>query len=169
MRKGLLILAAGAAFLAGCNTEGCLDNQSALPLAEFYASASKEVISLGTLRISGVGAPGDSILAEAGTPYSRVYLPMRSAKTSTAWCFEYTQPGLDLPELNDTIKFDYTSTPFFASEECGAMYFYHIDKCRYTTHLIDSVVVADSLITNTDMVRIRIYFRTDNEQQEPQS
>ncbi len=40
------------------------------------------------------------------------------------------------------------------------MYYYRINRCTTTYNLIDSVVVADSLITNVDMVRIKIYFRT---------
>ena len=40
------------------------------------------------------------------------------------------------------------------------MYNYRITRCTTTYNLIDSVVVADSLITNTDRLRIKIYFRT---------
>ena len=43
------------------------------------------------------------------------------------------------------------------------MFIYRIKRCSTTTHLIDSVVVADSLITNVDIVRIRIYFRTQSD------
>lgn len=168
MRQGLIVILAVAAIMTACNTDGCLDNQSSLPLAEFYSSVTDEVISVSDLQISGVDAPGDSILSPSGTPISRVYLPMRSTKTSTAWCFAYTQEGLNDPAFNDTITFDYTSVPYFASEECGAMYNYHIDRCTHTTHIIDSVAIADSLITNTDLVRIRIYFRTDEDPQDPE-
>ncbi len=172
MKKATYIFICLTALLvAACNTSGCLDNQSAIPLAGFYDSATGKSIALSALDVSGVGAPNDSLLLASGTSASQLYLPMRSTKQSTAWCFHYTQEGLDDPANNDTIVFDYTSEPFFASEECGAMYYYNITRMSYTTHLIDSVVITDSLITNVDIERISIYFRTaeaGDEEEEPE-
>ena len=159
----LLLLAAAA-----CNTSGCLDNQSSIPLAGFRSSATGADIGISGLQISGVGAPNDSLLYNGSTSLNQVYLPMRSTASGTAWCFHYLQEGLDDPALNDTVSFAYESIPYFASEECGAMYRYLITEVSNTTHLIDSVVVADSLITNVDLKRIYIYFRTaDEEEPEP--
>lgn len=149
-----------------CNTSGCLDNQSAIPLAGFYSSSTEKSISLSTLEISGVGVPADSVLVPSGKAVSTVYLPMRPLDTVTAWCLHYTQEGLDAPSFNDTIRFEYVSEPYFASEECGAMYYYHISDIAYTRHLIDRVEVTDSLITNRDIERIHIYFRTSDEETE---
>lgn len=151
--------------ISGCNTTGCTDNQSSLPLAGFYASPGGAAITINTLEISGVGAPGDSILYTSGTALSQVYLPFRFTTGTTAYCFHYTQEGLDAPELNDTISFIYTSEPYFASEECGAMLCYEITDVSHTTHLIDSVKVVDPLISNTDTERIKIYFRTSSTEQ----
>ena len=50
------------------------------------------------------------------------------------------------------------------------MYRYKITSVTYTTHLIDSVGIVDSLITNIDRERIRIYFRSaDNDDEESDS
>jgi lipoprotein len=145
----------------GCNTTGCLDNQSSIPLAGCYSSANGSQFAFSSvMRIHGVGAPGDSALSASSGASYRVYLPMRSTADNVSWCLHYTQENLDDDIFNDTITFVYTSIPYFASEECGAMYQYRIDECRYTTHLLDSVVVTDSLITNVDLERIKIYFRT---------
>ncbi len=152
--------------VGSCNTTGCLDNQSAVPLAGFYDSSTGSSIRLSGLRISGVDAPNDSVLLDSAQSVSELYLPMRSTKESTAWCIRYMQEGLDYPWMNDTIEFDYLSKPYFASEECGAMYYYNIRKLRYTTHIVDSVVITDSLITNVDIQRIRIYFRTSTQEEE---
>jgi len=147
--------------ITACNTNGCLDNQSALPLAGMYSSATGKQITIRNIEISGVGAPGDSVLLGNGTSVSEIYLPMRSTKQQTSWRIRYLQEGLE--GLEDIITFDYLSEPYFASEECGAMYFYRITKYTYTTNLIDSVAVTDSLITNVESERIRIYFRTSDE------
>ncbi len=155
------IVMAGAA-LQACNTTGCLENRNSLPKAGFYSSDSvPKQIMLDSVQVMGLGVAGDSLLIEAGTQVSTLYLPMRSTMLSTGWVFSYKWRHLDNPALNDTIVFDYTSSPRFASEECGVIYDYRVTKCSYTTHLIDSVRLTDSLINNIDMERIHIYFRTD--------
>ncbi len=111
--------------------------------------------------ISGVGQATDSLLYASGTSLHLVYLPFRSKYNTTSYVFHYTQSGIDSPEYNDTISFAYTSEPYFASEECGAMLTYTITGMTHTRHLIQSVEIVDSLITNTDIERIKIYFRTE--------
>lgn len=146
--------------VAACNTSGCLDNQSALPLAEFRSSATREKISVDSLEVVGVDAPDGDVLSPARPAKSQLYLPMRSTRSSTSWQFIYRQKALDYPEFIDTVTFDYESIPYFASEECGASYRYRVTRVEHTTHLIDSVRMVDSLITNVDQVSILIYFRT---------
>lgn len=159
----LTLIAAAASLPWSCNTTGCYDNQSSIPLAEFMSGQGGKIAVSG-VEIRGVGAPNDSLLAGGeGSSLSQVYLPMRSTHDNTTWCFHYTQEGLDDPSLNDTISFTYDSEPYFASEECGAMYRYRIREVSHTVHLVDSVVILDSLITNVDIVTIQIYFRTDDE------
>lgn len=50
---------------AACNTDGCLDNQSSLPKAGLFSSATGNAITLSNIEISGVGAPGDSVLGHS--------------------------------------------------------------------------------------------------------
>ena len=159
----LTLCAAAAWCLWSCNTSGCTDLRSAIPLAEFYSSAADKQISLDSLQISGIGAPGDSVMLAAGTAAQEVYLPMRSQQTSTSWCISYKWEALDNPEWNDTLTFRYHAEPYFASSECGAMYIYHLEGLDYTTHLIDSIAVLDSVITNIDAAQLRIYFNTADE------
>lgn len=152
-------LALMVAFSA-CNTSGCTDNQSSLPYAGFYSSAGGQSISVDSLDIKGLGAPGDSMLYAAGTSLSSVYLPFRATSNVTSYCFHYAQRGIDDIAYNDTITFSYTSGPYFASEECGAILRYDIRSLKYTRHLIDSIAITDSIVTNSDIERIKIYFRT---------
>lgn len=156
-----------AMLTCSCSTDGCMENRSSIPRAEFYSSDGT-AITLDSLEITGIGAPDDSALVKAGTDVAEVSLPMRSTMTSTSWCFSYKWSYLDTPALNDTITFNYDSLPWFASEECGAMYHYRITRISWTDHLVDSVVALDSLITNMEKVQLRIYFRTDDEE-EPES
>ena len=141
-----------------CNTTGCTDNQNSIPLAGFYSMSTGKAITVDSIGIGGVG--NDSLFYGPDDKLSQAYLPFRSADKSTAYYIRYMSRDLDFPELIDTIKFSYTSQPWFASEECGAMYRYMITGMDYTRHLIDSVGIVDSLITNAEMERIHIYFRT---------
>lgn len=151
---------------SGCNTSGCMENRSSVPLAGFYNASDGAAISLDSIEISGENAPGDSVLSPAGATVSKIYLPMRSTEDVTTWIFAYRWKALDYPALNDTITFQYSTTPYFASEECGVIYKYRITALSHTSHLIDSVGISDSLITNTDIERIKIYFRTAGEDEE---
>lgn len=163
MRIGFFVIVVSVllAAISSCNTSGCLDNQSSIPLAGFYASGTDKGINIGSvMQIHGVGAPGDSLLSPSTSSASNIYLPMRNAYPSVSWCLHYIQENISDPAFNDTVTFDYTSHPYFASQECGAMYIYKIKRVEYTRHLIDSVVVVDSTITNTDIERLRFYFRT---------
>ncbi|MDE6270421.1 MAG: hypothetical protein K2M12_06150 [Muribaculaceae bacterium] len=158
-----IIIATGIVALLGagaCNTSGCLDNQSSLPLAEFRSSSTGKQISVDSLEVVGVDAPDGDVLSPARPAKSQLYLPMRSTRSSTSWQFIYRQKALDYPEFIDIVTFDYESIPYFASEECGASYRYRVTRVDHTTHLIDSVRMVDSLITNVDQVSILIYFRT---------
>lgn len=143
-----------------CNTSGCLDNQSALPLAEFRSSATGDAIAVDSLEVVGVDAPDGDVLSAATPSKSQLYLPMRSTKNCTAWRLIYRQKHLEEAGIEDVLSFDYESIPYFASEECGATYRYRVTHVDYTTNVVDRVVMADSLITNVDQVSILIYFRT---------
>lgn len=150
------------AWLTACSTTGCTDNRSSIPLAGFYAYDTGSSISLDSIDVGGIGAPADSLLLAAGHTAREVYLPLRAEKTATAFCFAYRYKALDYPELNDTLTFHYDATPYFASEECGAMYRYRINEVVYTRHLLDSVAIIpdDSIITNADIENLRLYFKT---------
>lgn len=160
----VLTLVAIIAGLSSCNTAGCLDNRSSLPLADFYSSTTHKAISTDSIEIGGIGAPGDSLLVSVGDRASQVYLPLRSDASMTAFYFAYKWKGMT-PAHNDTLKIYYTSYPYFASEECGAMYRYRITGIEHTSILLDSVAVLDSLVTNLEVAMMRLYFPTDEETQ----
>lgn len=160
-----IIIAALAATMTGalcaCSNTGCLENRSSIPKAGFYNSENA-LLSLDSLSITGIGADITAPINRVGTPINTISLPMRSTKDNTSWEFGYKWKYLSGGTLADTISFDYESMPYFASEECGVIYRYQITGMRYTKHLIDSIVLVDSLITNIDIEQIKIYFRTQS-------
>lgn len=163
---GLCALCGALLGWAGCSNGGCLENRSAIPRAAFFDASTGKGMTLDSLAIGGIGAPGDSLLVSPGTEVGEVYLPMRSKDTKTSWCIAYKYEYLDFEEMNDTLTFAYESIPYFASEECGAAYRYRITSATCTRHIIDSIAVTDSLVTNVDKVYVNIYFRTTGEGEE---
>lgn len=146
-----------------CNTNGCLDNQSSIPLAGFYASESKSAATFDSLSIYGLGVPGDTLILECGTSASQVYLPFDMSNDVTRYIISYGYYYLDDESYNDTLTFCYNRVPFFVSADCGAMYYFDITDYYSTTHLIDSIVVNTDRITNVDIETVEIYFRVDDD------
>lgn len=156
----LLSIALFAIALSSCNSSGCTENQSSIPLAGLYNSSTGAKSSFTGIQVHGIDAPDDSLLYHGTGSINEMYLPLRPDFKSTSFCFHYTQEGLDDVELNDTITFNYSSMPYFASEQCGAMWRFNIGSVSTTTHLIDSVTIIDPEITNIDIERLKIYFKT---------
>lgn len=149
---------------SGCNTSGCTDNRSSIPLAGFYSSTNGQPISVDSLAIKGVGAPVDTLyLLSPGEIATQVYLPLRATESSTTFEIFYMQSNL--AGLSDRITIDYHALPYFASEECGAMYRYRITRLNHTAMLLDSVgiVPEDSVITNAPVQNLHLYFRTSSQ------
>lgn len=141
---------------AACSDDSCYDNGSSLPLAEFYIGHSKQTVP--ELTIKGIGAPGDSLLADSMS-LNEIYLPLRVSMGSTSYALDrkvYINGVSTL--MHDTIAFDYQPIEFFHSIECGAMYNFDIKRVTATSHAIDSVVVLTPLVTNSRTPALRIYF-----------
>lgn len=158
-----LVIATVPYLLTSCNTAGCTELRSAVPRADFYSSATGKTISIDSLSISGLGAPDDAELYGPADRLSSVYLPMPALKDRVEWRIAYMQKALAEYDIADTITLDFERTPWFAGAECGAMYKYRINRLAYTTNVIDSVALTDSLVINVETVTMAVYFCTSGE------
>ena len=136
--------------MTSCNNDNCIGNGSSIPLAGFY-NGDKQV-SISSLTVYGIGAPNDSVIIDK-TSASSVYLPLRLSTGSCSYVFNYNTEDVE----NDTITLSYDAIPFFQSHECGAMYNFKITSTEHTRNAIDSVRIPDPMITNADVVSIKIY------------
>lgn len=161
-----LIHIAGPAALAlmmlsvACSSNECLENKNSLPLAGFYSSEDvPRKISLDSISIYGIGAPGDSILHDSVASLSESYLPFRIDRETTQYVIRYLggEPGAH--HLADTISFNYDIVPWFVSAACGAVYEFRMTSILTTHNIIDSVTCPQGTIDNTDIENLRIYFR----------
>lgn len=145
-----------------CATEECYDNRNALPYAGFYGILQGKMsnVSVDSMEVYGIGAPGDSILSEGKSAISSLYLPFRIDSDTTVYVFRPLMKELLFFEIADTITFIYDREARFVSSACGASYLYNIRKISYTENLIDSVVCPGMQITNANSENLKIYFKT---------
>ena len=150
------------AIAVSCSNSECYDNQNSLPLAGFYSSSeTPKAITLDSLTILGVGAPGDSILQDSVRSLSQVYLPFRIDQESTTYEIKYLAGVPGMLRLSDVITFNYEIFPMFVSTACGAVYYYKIKSIETTHNFIDSVTCPGGVITNANIENLKIYFRVD--------
>lgn len=149
----LSLLLPALALLCGCANKECYDNQNTLPLATFFSMQTRRAVTLNATTVYGIGAPHDTLIADSST-ISQVYLPFRTDEPSSSFAFRYE--GEDAV-LADTVTFRYRMQPWFASEQCGVVYYFYIEGIAHTRHLIDSVAVPGMLITNANKPNIEIY------------
>lgn len=147
--------------LTGCNNAGCVDMRSSTPRADFYSDSSMRAITIDSIEVTGIGAPGDSLLYTEGQRLSKIYLPMPADANAVSWRIAYREALLAERGIADTLSYAFERYPWFAGEECGAMFRYRITSMNYTTHIIDSVAIVDSLVVNIDRPTFNIYFRTN--------
>lgn len=169
--KLLLYLILGSLVaLFACNNSECYDNKNSLPLAGFYSGDSiPRAISLDSISIYGLSAPGDSILHDSIRGLSQTYLPFRIDDNETTYVFNYLSGVLGELHISDTISFYYDIEPWFVSSACGAVYYYIIKDIVTTHNIIDSVTCPTGIINNINEQNIKIYFHTedsDNEETE---
>lgn len=161
----LLIIFILIGLSGGCATSECFDNQNSLPLAGFYSSGERPApISLDSISILGIGAPGDSILQDSVRSISQVYLPFRIDQNSTTYEIRYLSGLAGLYRISDEITFNYDIVPMFVSSACGTVYYYKMTSIDYTTNLIDSVTCPLGEITNANIENLKIYFRVSTEE-----
>lgn len=151
--------------MASCSSDECLDNKNSLPLAGFYNSAKdNEKISIDSISIYGIGAPGDSVLHDSVSGLSESYLPFRIDQGETRYVIKYLSGLLGRFGIADTITFRYDIQPWFVSSACGVVYYYNMDTIVTTHHVIDSVTCPEGKITNISSENLRIYFRVSTEE-----
>lgn len=148
----IILTACFSVITASCSNDNCIGNSTGIPLAGFYNDT--KTVTINNLTVYGIGAPNDSVIIDKASA-SKVYLPLRLSTSSCKYVLNYNTEG----QLNDTITLGYDAIPYFESHECGAMYNFKITSMEHTSNAIDSVRIPDPMITNADVVSIKIYMR----------
>lgn len=145
--------------VASCASDGCTNTDPCVPIAQFYDSSTESTISVDSVSIYGIGAPGDSMIVSCST-VSSFNLPLRTSVTHTDYVIHYDQSDLNDPLLNDTISFDYVINPVFDNNECGVYFSFDITAYSCTSHLVDSIDVPYSHISNLGVTAVKLFMKT---------
>lgn len=148
----LLFMLVLAILGAACSNSGCMGNGSSIPLVAFYDHETGKQGSVDGLTVKGIGAPGDSLLADS-TSLSQIYLPLQVSTNSSSFVFNFNLEGVD----PDTLTLIYEAVPYFHSEECGAMFIFNISDYSVTHHVIDSIAIPNKVINNEDKISIKLF------------
>ena len=71
--EGVLFLCACCLVLSNCGSNGCVDNRSSIPLAQFYSyDAQETALSVDSISIFGIGQPTDSMLLDSAVAVTQV-------------------------------------------------------------------------------------------------
>ena len=144
---------AAALLAAGCSDEECTGYRTTLPTAQFFLPGGERV-ALDSASVYGIGAPGDSLLADGERNLDEIYLPFNLDADEGRFVVRDDRGG-----IADTITFRYTKDPWFESASCGVVYIYNVESVSHTSHMIDSVVCKDMRIDNMPGAPISVYFR----------
>ena len=155
-----------AAILHACNDAGCMDNRSSIPFAQFYQNGDlRSTISVDSLTIFGIGQKNDSLIADSVRSLSSVSLPSRNDDTITQFVLQYNYAWNKNRESNDTLTFIYRPYVYFASVDCGVMFNYTLKEGLYTRHILDSVIIVTSEITNQNIENIKLVFPAEENEE----
>lgn len=163
-----LLAGALSVMASGC-TEECTDNQNALPLAGYYSSPKPtQTVSVDSLEIYGVGAPGDSILVDGSGSRSSVYLPFRIDSDTTVYVFRPITAAAKAADIRDTVRFIYSREPHFVNTACGVSYIFRMRAIECSGEVIDSVTCPGGEITNANRENLHIYFHATESETDPE-
>ena len=162
----ILIAFLAGLLVTGCSGNECYDNKNSLPLAGFYSSEkTPRQISIDSISVYGIGAPGDSILQDSVRSLSQCYLPFRIDEGQTVYVIQYLGGEAGRYHIADTIEFNYDIIPWFVSSACGVIYDYKMTSIVTTHNLIDSVTCPGGEITNAIKENLKIYFKVATEEE----
>lgn len=171
----LLLLTILSGFLfQGCGETGCPLNTIAYAHFDFLSSQTHSAIKIESeVTVSGYtyadvvlydtlsdGTIKETVVKDSllnDTLYNKekglssFSLPL-SYNTRTTYVIHYTE------KMRDTIEVTHKNTPFLSDIECGAMMFYTVEKIKFTTNALDSVVTVNPDINNEEKSNFRIYY-----------
>ena len=144
--KRFLYLISILLILSACKEVFEAPPQSLLQMNLYNSSKGESIIST----VSALGAGLDSLWIQQENLKS-LLLPLSAVDT--------TRYIVSFDSIIDTLTFFHETTQKYASMETGFYLDYKLDSVDFTHNRIDSVLIADSLVSTTWHENIKLYIR----------
>ena len=144
----------------GCGESDCPLTTQSVARFDFLDSKTNKPVGLTNgVTISGLVYINNELRIDTLFNQAQSYMSLPLSYTNqTTFVMHYTET------LRDTIELTHKNLPFVKDIECGTMMFHQVESMRYTTNVLDSVVLVNPNINNEEKTNFNIYYRTaDNE------
>lgn len=156
----LLLLVLAVIVLGACTSIECsIDNIVACQW-QLRKSNSLDTLKTDTITIYSTRADGqDTILYNKGVGISAFSLPM--SHTREADVLYLNLKDTTQTEWTDTITLSKTNQTHMESVDCSPQYFHTLTGIKYTTNIIDSIVINNSNVNNDATIQhLYLYLRS---------
>lgn len=159
MRKWLLFL--GVTLVVSCSSIECPVNNMVESVYGFCDADGDEVAFADTLTVSTKLRSGvDSVILNKAVEVVEFKLPISQDHPEDELYFNFFGKDYD---ITDTIWIEKEDIPHFESIECHANFFHQLEAVRYTTHVIDSLVINKAFVDYDDKTpHVKIYLDSDH-------
>ena len=151
----ILLLIGLCGFVQGCGESEC--PLTTVSYARFDFLDSKTHAAVGFTQgvtITGISQVEGELMEDTlfNLAQSSMSLPL-SYTNKTSYVIHYSET------LRDTIEVMHKNIPFVSDIECGTLMHYQVERFRYTTNALDSVVLINPEITHEEKKNFNVYYR----------
>ena len=151
MRKWLFLI--GLAFVVSCSTIDCPVDNLVETRYRFLNTAGDSLVLMDTLSITSMRADGEEVLLNRKVGMATIQVPISYSHPEDILVFNVYNNEYSIV---DTVWVKKDDIPHFESVDCNASFFHTITGVRYTTNLIDSIVINDPSV-DYDKTTIHFY------------
>lgn len=156
MRKllnGVAIVCILVLSMVGCESGDCMLSSESYCNMVFVNAQGKGVKLQDSLTVSSTA---DIVLVNRKYGASSMMLPLSYTAVEDTFFLQYSA------RLVDTLWVEHQNHPYFSSMDCGMVMHYELVNIKSTNHLIDSVQIVNSGVSNTLKDNVKIYFTVAN-------
>jgi hypothetical protein len=151
---GILIIIISGILLSFCSCvpQSCFEETEAFVKISFFKKSLNKLQPPDSITMYGLNMETSKIYKKA-LNVQPVLVPLNSSTDSCVIIIKINN------EINDTIKFRYSSYPHLISKECGYSFYHNLDTVRsFTKHAIIDMYYANKNITTVNEENVRIFY-----------
>lgn len=159
MKKLLFLIA--IVFVASCSSIDCpLENMVATRY-RFFDAKGDSVKLMDSLTVMTARSNGrDTMLLNKATEIFSFRLPISNQHPEDFFVFRFESKTA---KASDTVWVEKDDIPHFESVDCSAKFFHNLKKVRYTTHVLDSIVIKNAFVDfNPTTIHFYVYPKISN-------